>query len=110
MSAIATLTHMKEQLQACQQGTLSVTELTAAWRSKADQLELPPRFGEVLDHVLDRLESGALFSEESCSFSQRDLLASLQVWADKAQAQLVQDSTMKNGEHEWPAASDLAAP
>ena len=88
MSAIATLTHMTEQLQACQQGTLSVTELTASWRNKADQLDLPARFGEVLGNVLERLESGALFSEESCSFSQKDLLASLQVWAEKAQAQL----------------------
>ncbi len=88
MSAIATLTRMTEQLQACQQGTLSVTELAASWRSKADQLELPTRFGEVLGNVLDRLESGALFSEESCSFSQKDLLASLQLWAEKAQAQL----------------------
>lgn len=84
MSAIATLTHMTEQLQACQQGTLSVTELTASWRSTADQLELPPRFGEVLGNVLDRLESGALFSEESCSFSQKDLLGGLQAWAEKA--------------------------
>ncbi len=91
MSAIATLNRMTEQLQACQQGTLSVTEMTAAWRSTADQLKLPPRFGEVLGHVLDRLESGALFSEESCSFSQKDLLASLQVWAQKAQTQLSKD-------------------
>ena len=30
----------------------------------------------------------AVFSEESCSFSQRDLLGSLQMWVDKAQGQL----------------------
>ncbi|MEK9804147.1 MAG: hypothetical protein VW475_12150 [Curvibacter sp.] len=49
---------------------------------------LPPRYGEVLLGLLDRLESSALFSEESCSFSQRDLLDSLQLWLDKARAQL----------------------
>ncbi|MDB5965186.1 MAG: hypothetical protein JWQ72_1686 [Polaromonas sp.] len=49
---------------------------------------LPARFNEVLLTVLDRLESSALFSDESCSFSQRDLLDSLQTWADKAALQL----------------------
>lgn len=49
---------------------------------------LPPRYGEVLLQLLDRLESSALFSEESCSFSQTDLLANLQVWLEKAGGQL----------------------
>ena len=49
---------------------------------------LPARFTEVLLPLLDRLESSALFSEESCSFSQRDLLDHLQVWLDKARARL----------------------
>jgi len=43
----------------------------------------------VLLGLLDRLESSALFSEESCSFSQKDLLDNLQVWVDKARGQLV---------------------
>jgi len=45
---------------------------------------LPPRYAEVLHGLLDRLESSALFSEESCSFSQKDLVDSLQMWIDKA--------------------------
>lgn len=45
---------------------------------------LPPAFGEVLGQLLDRLESSALFSEESCSFSQQGLIDHLQVWIDKA--------------------------
>ncbi len=49
---------------------------------------LPPRYTEVLLNLLDRLESSALFAEESCSFSQRDLLDSLQLWLDKAASQL----------------------
>lgn len=49
---------------------------------------LPPRYAEVLCNLLDRLESSALFAEESCSFSQHELVASLRLWADKAQEQL----------------------
>ena len=49
---------------------------------------LPPRFDEVLQQLLDRLESSTLFSDESCSFSQKDLLGSLQDWLDKAAARL----------------------
>jgi hypothetical protein len=49
---------------------------------------LPPRYAEVLFNLLDRLESSALFAEESCSFSQHDLVASLRHWADKAQERL----------------------
>ena len=49
---------------------------------------LPPKFETVWLNLLDRLESSALFSEESCSFSQTDLLDSLAMVLDKAQAQL----------------------
>lgn len=49
---------------------------------------LPPRFGEVLHDQLDRLETSALFTEESCSFSQHALTDNLQLWIDKAQARL----------------------
>ncbi|MFZ4287344.1 hypothetical protein [Variovorax sp. HJSM1_2] len=49
---------------------------------------LPARYGEVLLGLLDRLESSAMFSEESCSFSQQDLLANLALWQEKAQALL----------------------
>ncbi len=45
---------------------------------------LPPRFGEVWQDLITRLESGALFDAESCSFSQSDLHESLQLWLDKA--------------------------
>ena len=49
---------------------------------------LPPRYGEVLLNLMDRLESSALFSEESCSFSQKDLVANVQVWVEKAREAL----------------------
>jgi hypothetical protein len=42
---------------------------------------LPERYGQVLQGLLDRLESGALFTEESCSFSASQLHDSLALWA-----------------------------
>ena len=49
---------------------------------------LPPKFEEVWLGLVDRLESSALFNEESCSFSQTDLLDSLEMVLDKAEAKL----------------------
>jgi len=83
-----TLERMQQALGACERGELPITQLSTQWRSAAAALPLPPRYGEVLGHLLDRIEAGALFSEESCSFSQKDLLANLQLWSEKARAQL----------------------
>ena len=49
---------------------------------------LPPQFTPVWHSLLDRLESSALFSEESCSFSHSELLDSLNLWLDKAEQKL----------------------
>nr|WP_245912841.1 hypothetical protein [Limnohabitans curvus] len=49
---------------------------------------LPPQFEEVWLGLVDRLESSALFSEESCSFSQTGLLDNLALVLDKAEAKL----------------------
>ena len=83
-----TLERMVQALQACTRGELPLAQLTALWRAQASTLALPPRFDQVLGELLDRLEAGSLFSEESCSFSQKDLLANLQLWSEKARAQL----------------------
>lgn len=45
---------------------------------------LPPRYQQVAEDLLGRLEAGSLFTEESCSFSQKDLTDSLATWLDKA--------------------------
>jgi DNA-binding ferritin-like protein len=64
-------------------GNGSVTTLSNEARASTELLgALPPRYGEVLLGLLDRLESSALFS-------QKDLLDNLQVWVDKARGQLV---------------------
>jgi len=78
------------RIEALRGGGGSVTTLSDDARASTELLgALPPRYGEVLLNLLDRLESSALFSEESCSFSQKDLLDNLQVWVDKARGQLV---------------------
>ena len=85
----AELASLREGLQALRNGTQRVPAFSAQARQSRDLLQtLPPRYGEVLLGLLDRLESSALFAEESCSFSQTDLLDSLQMWLDKAQATL----------------------
>ena len=59
------------------------------WRAEQGLIAaLPPRYGQVIESLLSRFESAAMFGEESCSFSQTDLIDSLALWLDKAQAQL----------------------
>ncbi|MGV0959571.1 MAG: hypothetical protein ACOYB1_06995 [Limnohabitans sp.] len=87
-AALDTLTHMTDTLAACAQGRVPQNVLIQQWRNDAACLPLPEKFGVVLGDLLDRLEASALFSEESCSFSQKDLMDKLRVWADKAQAHL----------------------
>ncbi|MEY2685055.1 MAG: hypothetical protein RJA09_2199 [Pseudomonadota bacterium] len=70
-------------------GGLSTQTYLLQARAVSDLLAgLPPRYAEVWHGLLDRLESAALFTEESCSFSQGGLLANLQLWLDKAQGLL----------------------
>lgn len=79
-----TFERMLHALSACERGELPMAQLMGQWRSDAAALPLPPRYAEVLGNLLDRMEASALFTEESCSFSQKDLLAALHAWADKA--------------------------
>ncbi|EER58221.1 conserved hypothetical protein [Acidovorax delafieldii 2AN] len=88
-SALAQLNALQQALQQMAANPGNATLLSAVAREQAQLLAaLPPRYGEVLLGLLDRLESSALFSEESCSFSQKDLLDSLQMWVDKARGAL----------------------
>ena len=83
------LAPVETALDAFAQGALAASALSDTARAQTELLAaLPPRYTEVLHGLLDRLESSALFTEESCSFSQKDLLDNLRLWADKAQTQL----------------------
>lgn len=80
---------LHDLLAALRQGRSPVAPLCLRARSAQALLAaLPERYGQVLEEIIDRLESSALFTEESCSFSQSGLLENLQLWLDKAQAQL----------------------
>jgi hypothetical protein len=88
-SAASELAILAQQLAQIQSGELLATAFVQQARAHTQLLAaLPEKFPLVYHDLLDRLESGALFSEESCSFSQRDLLDSLQMWIDKAASRL----------------------
>ncbi|MFM2083272.1 MAG: hypothetical protein RLY95_90 [Pseudomonadota bacterium] len=90
-AAIEQLNDIKAKFAQFQVGKIRTTELTDAARAALVLTSsLPPQFGEVLNNILDRLESSALFTEESCSFSQTGLLENLEVWIDKAQLRMVE--------------------
>ena len=81
-----TLQTALQQLRGDTLGVAAFSQLAMQQQSLASAL--PERFNEVLSQLLNRLESSALFTEESCSFSQKELLDSLQLWLDKAGLQL----------------------
>jgi hypothetical protein len=85
---LQTLQHALGQLRSDQ---IRPADFSALARQQNELLAaLPPKFGEVLNGLLDRLESGALFDAESCSFSQSGLHDSLQMWLDKAKERLIE--------------------
>ena len=77
-----------EALDLAQDPHASTADLLARLRIPREALAgLPPRYLQVFDLLLDRLESSALFSEESCSFSRSELFDSLTQWLAKAREQ-----------------------
>jgi hypothetical protein len=71
-------------LSALRSHQFDVASFCATWRGQAAMLAaLPPRYRLALVDLLGRLESGSLFSEESCSFSEEDLHAGQAAWIDK---------------------------
>lgn len=88
-SAIAQLQALQDALLRLEDGSISASALNEQARaSQALLAALPERYGPVLLQLLDRLESSALFTEESCSFSQAELHEHLRGWLGKARAQL----------------------
>jgi len=84
-----TLAPLHQALAQLRANTLGVQAFCALARAQEGLLaELPARYGEVWLGLIDRLESSALFSEESCSFSQSALLDHLDAWLAKAQEKL----------------------
>jgi hypothetical protein len=89
MSPPLALDAMATALAALRAGQLDAHGFSRQARQQTALLQaLPARYSEVLENLLTRLESSALFSEESCSFSQSALVDNLQMWVDKARSQL----------------------
>jgi ribosome assembly protein YihI (activator of Der GTPase) len=89
MSSCVELEQMNRLLDRLRAGELSVPDFSRHVRAlTALRQELPARYDEVLLALLDRMESGALFTEESCSFSVKELHDSLGQWLAKAKEQL----------------------
>ncbi|RBA23109.1 hypothetical protein [Herminiimonas fonticola] len=85
MSQDQTFQILHDSLNAVRENKLGITEFCQLWRSQSALLSsLPSRYNEVMEDLLSRLEAGSLFTEESCSFSQIDLLATLDVWLETA--------------------------
>jgi len=81
---------LHDALNDLRDGEIDVAAFCHAWRAQEELLKrLPPRYEEVAEDLLGRLEAGSLFTEESCSFSQEDLLNNLAVWLHKAEKTLV---------------------
>ena len=79
---------LSQALVALRAGGAVASFAALARDSQALRRAPPARYDEVLQGLVDRLESAALFTEESCSFSQKDLIDSLQLWLNKADGQL----------------------
>lgn len=82
-----TLSLIPLSLEAFAEGAISLDDLARALRDAAQGHEptLPDRYLDVLERLLNQLESAALFSEESCSFSRTDMIAALVEWLARAQ-------------------------
>lgn len=89
MTAHESLQRANAALAEHREGDLPAAELAQALHAESVLLAaLPPRYVQALEEILGRLESAALFSEESCSFSQRDLIDALEAWLVRAGEQL----------------------
>ncbi|TFV91665.1 hypothetical protein E4K72_20345 [Oxalobacteraceae bacterium OM1] len=89
MSHDASLHAMRAALGELRANRIDIPSFCRQWRAQSTLLAaLPPRYGQVMEDLLGRMEAGSLFAEESCSFSQTDLQDNLAVWLDKATATL----------------------
>jgi hypothetical protein len=87
--ALMQLQALHDSLQRYEECAVSASALGLQARAAQDLLgSLPPRYGEVLLQLLDRLEASTLAAEESCTFSQQELRDNLYGWVEKAREYL----------------------
>ena len=81
----------QDHIQAWLKGSYDSTRLINDLRELCEKEKLPQKYQEVLEQVLSRIESSSLFTEESCSFSKKDLAHALDVWLEKAYQQSIKE-------------------
>jgi hypothetical protein len=79
------LDHVQHSLQAWLEGGGTPVDLIKVFRVFYKDSQLPEKYGVALENVLSRVESSSLFTEESCSFSKKDLANALSIWLEKVQ-------------------------
>lgn len=85
----AIFTQLRSIARALRAGECDARALAQAISDAAPLIAaLPPAYERVMNDIVTRLESSALFGGESCSFSHTDLYSALDTWLDKAQAKL----------------------
>jgi hypothetical protein len=77
--------NLQATLQAWLDGSGTPADLIKAFRVFCKDSQLPEKYGVALENVLSRVESSSLFTEESCSFSKKDLANALSIWLEKVQ-------------------------
>ncbi len=77
--------NLQHTLQAWLEGGGTPVDLIKAFRIFYKDSQLPEKYGAALENVLSRVESSSLFTEESCSFSKKDLANALSIWLEKVQ-------------------------
>lgn len=83
-----TTASLKNSLDQFMRGQVNTSELCHLFRDFNQSHQLPEKFSVALENLLGRFESASLFTAESCSFSQKDLVDALAFWIDKASAHL----------------------
>lgn len=82
----------QNQLQSWLSSDCDSAILIAEFRGLCEEWQLPQKYQDALEQVLSRIESSSLFTEESCSFSKKDLAQALGVWLEKAHQYSNKDS------------------
>ena len=75
----------QHSLQEWLDGSGNAADLIQAFRVYCKDSQLPEKYGTAIENVLSRVESSSLFTEESCSFSKKDLANALSIWLEKVQ-------------------------
>jgi hypothetical protein len=81
-----TLSHLHGTLESLEAGRITADVVCARFRVASLQWPggLPQRYEDVLERLLQPLDTAVMLGTESCSFSRQDVVAALHQWLDHA--------------------------